>query len=43
MLGGNLRREERLMSRTSVCVDRVGTFDDLGEVFFACLPLLVPA
>jgi hypothetical protein len=29
-----MRREERLLSSTRVCVDRVGTFDDLNDVFF---------
>jgi hypothetical protein len=31
MLGGGLRREERLFSRTRLYVDRVGAFDDLSE------------
>jgi hypothetical protein len=34
MLGGGLRREERLLTRTRVCMDRVGAIDDLSEVFF---------
>jgi hypothetical protein len=35
-LGGELRREEQLISRTGMCKDRVGTFDNLSEGFFAC-------
>jgi hypothetical protein len=31
MLGRELRREERLLSRTRVCVDRAGVFDELSE------------
>jgi hypothetical protein len=34
MLGGELRREERLLSRTRVCVDQIGAFDDMSEGFF---------
>jgi hypothetical protein len=34
MLGGGLRREERLLSRTRVCADRIGAFDDMSEGFF---------
>jgi hypothetical protein len=30
-LGGELRHEERLISRTGMCKDRVGTIDDLSE------------
>jgi hypothetical protein len=30
-LGGELRREEQLISRTGICMDRVGTVDDLSE------------
>jgi hypothetical protein len=30
-LGGELRREEQLISRTGMCVDREGTDDDLSE------------
>jgi hypothetical protein len=30
-LGGELRREEQLISRTGMCMDRVGTVDDLSE------------
>jgi hypothetical protein len=30
-LGGELRREERLISWTGMCKDRVGTVDDLSE------------
>jgi hypothetical protein len=33
-LGGELRREERLISRTGMCKDRVGTIDDLNEGVF---------
>jgi hypothetical protein len=33
-LGGELRREERLISRTGMCKDRVGTVDDLSEGVF---------
>jgi hypothetical protein len=29
-LGGELRREERLISQTGMCKDRVGTVDDLS-------------
>jgi hypothetical protein len=32
--GGELRREEQLISRTGMCKDRVGTVDDLSEGFF---------
>jgi hypothetical protein len=42
-LGGELRREEQLISRTGMCMDRVGTVDDLSEGFFACLSPLAPA
>jgi hypothetical protein len=38
MLGGELRREERFLSRTRVCVDRLGAFDDMGKGVFTCLP-----
>jgi hypothetical protein len=38
MLRGGPRREERLLSRTRVCVDRVGVSDDMSEVLFAGLP-----
>jgi hypothetical protein len=34
MLGGNLRREERVLYRTRVCVDQVGAYDDLSEGSF---------
>jgi hypothetical protein len=34
MLGGELRREERLLSRTRECVDRVGAYDDISEGVF---------
>jgi hypothetical protein len=37
MLGGKLpqlRREEQLISRTGMCMDRVGTVDDLSKGFF---------
>jgi hypothetical protein len=34
MLGGELRREEKLLSRTRVCVDRIGALDDLSEGCF---------
>jgi hypothetical protein len=37
-LGGELRREERRLSLMRVCIDRVGTVDDLSEGVFACLP-----
>jgi hypothetical protein len=30
-LGRDIRREERLLSRTRVCVDRIGAFDDVTE------------
>jgi hypothetical protein len=30
-LGGELRREEQLISQTGMCKDRVGTVDDLSE------------
>jgi hypothetical protein len=30
-VGGELRREERLICRTGMCKDRVGTVDDLSE------------
>jgi hypothetical protein len=40
LLGVELRREERLVSHTGACVDRVGAFNDLGEGAFAYLPLL---
>jgi hypothetical protein len=33
-LGGEVRREERLSSRTRVCADRAGAYDDLSEGFF---------
>jgi hypothetical protein len=33
-LGGELRREEQLLSRTGMCMDRVGTVVDLSEEFF---------
>jgi hypothetical protein len=33
-LGGELRREEQLISRTGMCKDRVGTVEDLSEGFF---------
>jgi hypothetical protein len=33
-LGGELRREERLISRTGMCKDRIGTVDDLSEGVF---------
>jgi hypothetical protein len=38
-LGGELRREERLISRTGMSKDRVGTVDDLSEGVFY-LPFL---
>jgi hypothetical protein len=31
IIGGELRREEWLLSRTRECVDRVGAYDDLSE------------
>jgi hypothetical protein len=34
MLDGDMRREERLLSRTKVCMDRDGAFDDLSEGVF---------
>jgi hypothetical protein len=37
-LGGELRREERILSRTRVCMDRVGAYDDLSDGVFAYLP-----
>jgi hypothetical protein len=33
-LGGELRREERLISRTGMCKDRGGTVDGLSEGVF---------
>jgi hypothetical protein len=33
-LGDELRREERLISRTGMCKDRVGTIDDMSEGIF---------
>jgi hypothetical protein len=33
-LGGELRREEQLISRTGMCMDRVGTVDDPSEGVF---------
>jgi hypothetical protein len=41
--GGELRREERLLSRTRESVDRVGAYDDLREGFFVCLSPHAPA
>jgi hypothetical protein len=38
-VGGGLRRLERVLSRTRVCVDRAGAFDDLSE---GTLRLLYP-
>jgi hypothetical protein len=38
-LGGELRREEQLLSRTGMCTDRDGTVDDLSEGGFH-LPFL---
>jgi hypothetical protein len=43
ILDAELRREERLLSRKRVSVDRVGAFDDISEGFFACLSPLAPA
>jgi hypothetical protein len=40
MLGGGLLREERLLSRTRLCVDRVEAFDDLSERVFSHLSQL---
>jgi hypothetical protein len=37
MLGRQVRQEERLLSRTRVCVDRVGAFDKLSEGVFCML------
>jgi hypothetical protein len=34
MLGGEMRREERLLSGTIVCVDRVGAYDDMSKGIF---------
>jgi hypothetical protein len=34
-----MRREGRVLSRTRVCVDRVGAFDDLSEGIL-CMPFL---
>jgi hypothetical protein len=43
-LGGELRREEQLLPRAGMCMDRVGTDDDQSEGgFFACLSPLAPA
>jgi hypothetical protein len=41
--GKPMQREEWLLSRTRVCVDRVGAFNDLGEGFSASLPPQAPA
>jgi hypothetical protein len=30
-LGGELRREEQLISRTGMCMDRVGTVDNISR------------
>jgi hypothetical protein len=43
VLGDELRREERLLSRTRECVDRVGAYDDLSEGVFAFLSPNAPA
>jgi hypothetical protein len=37
-LGGELRQEELLLTRTRVCVDRVGAYDDLSEGFSLAFP-----
>jgi hypothetical protein len=37
MLGGELRWKDRLLSRTRMCVDRVGAFDDMIEGKFRML------
>jgi hypothetical protein len=38
-LGGELRREEQLISRTGMCMDRVRTVDDQSEgVFYLPFP-----
>jgi hypothetical protein len=42
-LGGELRLEEQLLSRTGMCEDREGTVDDMSEGFLACLSSLSPA
>jgi hypothetical protein len=34
MLGGELRREKRLLSRTRDCVDRVRAYNDLSKGAF---------
>jgi hypothetical protein len=38
-LGGELQREEQLLSRTGMCMDRVGTVDDLSEGVYRLPPL----
>jgi hypothetical protein len=37
-LGGELRREEQLISRTGMCMDRAGTVDDPSEGAFPAHP-----
>jgi hypothetical protein len=38
-LGGESRREDRLISRTGMCKDRVETVDDMSEgVFYLAFP-----
>jgi hypothetical protein len=37
LLGGHIRREERLLTRARVRVDRVGAVDYLSEGFFRML------
>jgi hypothetical protein len=34
VLGAEMRREEQVLSRTGVCMDRVGTIGDVSEGFF---------
>jgi hypothetical protein len=43
MLGGEMRREEQLISRTGMCMGRVGTVDDLSEGGFRLPSPLAPA
>jgi hypothetical protein len=41
VLGGGLRREERLLSRMRDCVDRVGTYDEGEFLFLPHVSLLI--
>jgi hypothetical protein len=40
--GGELRREEQLLTRMGMCTDRDRTVDDLSEGVFTCLSPLAP-